>query len=133
MDRFIGQPKFAKFEHQESNQRIRQESKLPVSGSPAQRHDRAPLLHLPCDYSMLTNRSPICMELHIPYTVRIATVCNILHKQLRTQYPTCFAYFAYLYGYSHLVLCCCRELPEHPGRLANEGRELVSCCLDASI
>ena len=40
--RFVGQPKFAgktymKFESQESRQRIRQESKLPVSGSPADR------------------------------------------------------------------------------------------------
>ena len=53
MDRFIRQPKFAskacmKFESQESEQRlrIRQESKLPVSGSPAQRHAQCPIAAL---------------------------------------------------------------------------------------
>ena len=48
MDRFIGQPKFAgktymKFERQELKQRIRQESKLPISRSAAHRHAQSPI------------------------------------------------------------------------------------------
>ena len=51
MDRFICQPKFAgktymKFEGQELKQRIRLESKLPISRSAAHRHAQGPLLHL---------------------------------------------------------------------------------------
>ena len=48
MDRFICQPKFAvktymKFERQELKQRIRQESRRPVSGNPAHRHAQCPI------------------------------------------------------------------------------------------
>ena len=48
MDRFIGHPKFAgktymKFERLESKQRIRQESKLAVSGSPVHRPAQRPV------------------------------------------------------------------------------------------
>ena len=48
MDRFIGQPNFAgktylKFERQKSKERIRRESKLPISESPAHRHAQRPI------------------------------------------------------------------------------------------
>ena len=32
-------------------------------------------------YSILTSRFQACIELRIPYTMRFATVCNILHKR----------------------------------------------------
>ena len=56
IDRFICQPNFAgktyiKFERQELKQRIRQQSKVPISGSPAHRHAQS--LNC-CIYSMLT-------------------------------------------------------------------------------
>ena len=48
MDRSISQPKFSgktymKFERLELKQRIRQESKLPISGSPAHRDAQSPI------------------------------------------------------------------------------------------
>ena len=75
-------PKFAgktyrKFERQELKQRIRQESKLPISDSPAHRHAQSPI----AAFTMLTNRDQASIEVRIPCTMRIATVCNILHKQ----------------------------------------------------
>ena len=92
-----------------------------------------PLLHL----LHVKNRSPSWIKLRIPYTVRFATVCNILHKQqkLNMWHILHIMHISrwYLYGYSRLVQHSCRELPEPPWRLANESRELVFCGSDASI
>ena len=68
---------YIKFEQQESKQRIRQESKLPVSGSPPHRHAQCPIAAF-AD----ADKSFSCMhQTCIKYTMRIATVSNILIKQ----------------------------------------------------
>ena len=122
MDRFIRQPKFAskacmKFESQESEQRlrIRQESKLPVSGSPDHRHAQRPIAALTLCWQILLWH-PWKFVSHILW---MATVWIILHKQQKL-------HMLHIYGYSHLVLCHCRELPELPWRLSNESRERVT-------
>ena len=81
MDRFIGQLKFAgktymNFEMQESSsESCRNQSFL---------FQEVQLRHAVsncCIYPMLTNHSSGCIELCILCTMRIATVCNILHKE----------------------------------------------------
>ena len=103
---------------------------------------------------MLTNGSLACMEISIPYTVRMATVWIILDKQQKLFDMFCilciflsniFCILCTIWHIlqiimiyiSYLVLLYCRELSEHPWRLAehqwrlvNESRELVSCGLD---
>ena len=66
MDRFIGQPnlpKFAgktyiEFASQESKQRIRQKSKLPVSGGPAHRHALCPVSALTLCWQIVLWHAP---------------------------------------------------------------------------
>ena len=88
IDRFISQPKFAgktymKLEGLELKQRIRLESKFPISWSPAHRHAQSLIAAFTlCQQIVLRGvRAQACIELRIPCTMRIATVCNILHKQ----------------------------------------------------
>ena len=141
MDRFIVQPKFAGKTYTGRNQGrdsgrnqtfLFQEVLLILDMY------SVPLLHL----LHVKNRSPSWIKLRIPYTVRFATVCNILHKQILHKQQKLNMWHIlhimhisrwYLYGYSRLVQHSCRELPEPPWRLANESRELVFCGSDASI